>query len=37
MSLGKSQWKEKLLKVGQEIISPDGGNLKDLDRFFFFI
>lgn len=26
-SLGKSQWKEKLLKSGQEIISPDGENI----------
>lgn len=36
-SLGGSQWKEKLLKAGQEIITPDGENLQDLDRFFFFI
>lgn len=36
-SLGKSQWKEKLLKAGQEIITPDGENLQDLDKFFFSI
>lgn len=34
MSLGKSQCKEKLLKVGREIISPDGENLKDFSFSF---